>query len=81
MSRIKNITRIEVEEEEFYNLAVEADESYIANGIVVHNCRSVLIPITRFEAAKIDTKVDTKDGKKNIDTFIEDETGKGFARR
>lgn len=29
-----------------YNLAVENDETYIANGIVVHNCRSLLVPVT-----------------------------------
>ena len=29
-----------------YNLAVEEDESYIANNVVVHNCRSILVPIT-----------------------------------
>lgn len=28
-----------------YNLAVDEDESYIANGIVVHNCRSTLVPL------------------------------------
>lgn len=28
-----------------YNLAVDEDESYIAEGLVVHNCRSVMIPI------------------------------------
>lgn len=28
-----------------YNLAVEEDDSYIASGIAVHNCRCSLIPI------------------------------------
>ena len=28
-----------------YNLAVEEDESYIANGFVIHNCRCAAIPI------------------------------------
>lgn len=32
-----------------YNLAIANDESYIANGIVVHNCRSVLVPITEYD--------------------------------
>lgn len=27
-----------------YNLSVECDESYIANGFVVHNCRCVALP-------------------------------------
>ena len=30
-----------------YNLSVEKDESYIAEGIIVHNCRSTLIPIMK----------------------------------
>ena len=30
-----------------YNLSVEDDESYIANGIVVHNCRCTLVPIIK----------------------------------
>jgi len=28
-----------------YNLAVEEDESYHAEGIVTHNCRSLIVPI------------------------------------
>lgn len=32
-----------------YNLAVESDESYVVNGVVVHNCRSMLVPVTKFE--------------------------------
>lgn len=28
-----------------YNLAVEKDETYYANDILVHNCRSILVPI------------------------------------
>lgn len=35
-----------------YNLAVMGDESYVVNGIVVHNCRSQLVPITKFEPRK-----------------------------
>ncbi len=29
-----------------YNLAVEGDESFYADGVAVHNCRSLLIPVT-----------------------------------
>ncbi len=29
-----------------YNIAVEEDESYMASNILVHNCRSILIPVT-----------------------------------
>jgi len=32
-----------------YNLAVEKDESYIVNKIVVHNCRSTLVPVFKGE--------------------------------
>ncbi len=35
----------EVKEKTIWNLAVEDDQSYHGNGIIVHNCRSVLIPI------------------------------------
>jgi len=30
-----------------YNFAVEEDESYIAKGFVVHNCRSALLPVVK----------------------------------
>jgi len=30
-----------------YNFAVEEDESYIAKGFVVHNCRSMLLPVLK----------------------------------
>ncbi len=29
-----------------YNLAVADDESYVVDGVIVHNCRSVLVPVT-----------------------------------
>jgi len=41
------------------------------------NCRSVLIPITKFEEFKPDKGV----GKRNIDEFIEAEKGKGFSKQ
>ena len=34
----------QVQPEPVYNIAVAIDESYTANGIVVHNCRSRIIP-------------------------------------
>lgn len=43
MVRIKSIKRKRINDERLYNLAVEDDESYIANGIVVHNCRSRIL--------------------------------------
>ena len=32
-----------------YNLAVQDDESYLAENVVVHNCRSILVPVTIFD--------------------------------
>ena len=42
--KIKSISKIP-HVGKVYNLAVEQDESYIVNKIVVHNCRSLLVPI------------------------------------
>ncbi len=36
------------------NLAVQDDESYVANGIVVHNCKSYLVPNLNGSVKKID---------------------------
>ena len=74
MERIKSIKRKKIASERLYNIAVEGDESYIADGIVVHNCRSVLIPITMFEEWSPDTSV----GDKPIEEFIDENKGKGF---
>ncbi len=41
------------------------------------NCRSLLVPITKFE----DYKVSTKAGGEDIDDFIEENKGKGFSTR
>jgi hypothetical protein len=32
-----------------HNLAVQDDESYVADSVIVHNCRSVLIPVTELD--------------------------------
>lgn len=74
MAKIASISRKKICSERLWNLAVEKDESYVANGIVVHNCRSMLIPITIYEEFDPDTHV----GKTPIDTFIEENKGKGF---
>lgn len=47
-AKIKSI-KSEVKKQELYNLAVSENENYFANGIAVHNCRCVLIPITSDE--------------------------------
>lgn len=44
MSNIKSIVKKRIENQRLYNLAVQDDESYVANGIVVHNCKSRLVP-------------------------------------
>jgi len=41
------------------------------------NCRSTLIPITKYEEWKADTKV----GSKDINVFIDENLGKGFSRK
>ena len=40
--KIKSIRRIEPDA--VFNLSIMQDESYVANGIIVHNCRSRTIP-------------------------------------
>lgn len=75
MSKIKSIIRKQIENQKLYNLAVLEDESYIANDIVVHNCRSVLIPITKYEEFTPSETV----GKSNIQDFIEENKGDGFS--
>ena len=45
------IAAVEVRGEvEVWNIAVEEDETYHADGIIVHNCRSILVPVTKGEA-------------------------------
>ena len=44
MARIISIVRKKIETQRLYNLAVQDDESYIANGIIVHNCKSRYTP-------------------------------------
>lgn len=77
MSKIKSITKKKIENETLWNLAVEDDESYIANGVVVHNCRSLLIPITRFQDYKVDTE---NNFGEEISPFIEENIGTGFSK-
>lgn len=47
MAKIKSITRRKITTEKLYNLEVENDNSFIANGVVVHNCDSYIIPILK----------------------------------
>ena len=76
MSNIKNITKKQITNEKLWNLAVENDESYIANDIIVHNCRSTLIPITKYEEFK---PTETVKGMP-IEEFIDEYKGTGFSK-
>jgi len=61
--KIKKITK-----EKFsgyvYNLGVAEDMTYFANGILVHNCRSTLVPITKFESYRVDREISIENLKK-----------------
>ena len=50
MSMIASIVRKKVGTKALLNLAVGVDESFVANGIVVHNCKSRLVPNAPGEA-------------------------------
>jgi hypothetical protein len=77
--KITGIRRVKTEP--VYNISVLTDESYTANGIIVHNCRSGLVPLTddeyqpdmEFENRNFNTALDNPDDVsrafKNIDTF------------
>ena len=77
MASIKSIIKKQIKEETLWNIAVENDESYIANNIVVHNCRSTLIPITKYEKYKPTETIRGQDPQ----TFIEENKGDGFATK
>jgi hypothetical protein len=49
-------------DESLWNLAVLDDESYVAEGIIVHNCRSILIAVTQVDVARGDW-----DGQESLD--------------
>ena len=64
-----------VQPEPVFNVAVAVDESYIANGITVHNCRSRLVPYfgkipgERDYSKQFSTKM-LANARKTQDTFI-----------
>lgn len=48
-----------------YNLAVEEDETYLAEGLVVHNCRTTLVPVLKsWEQLQKEAKQDPELGQK-----------------
>lgn len=77
MSNIKSITKKKIQNETLWNLAVKIDESYVANDIVVHNCRSTLIPITKYEEFKPTESIRGQ----TVDKFIEENKGAGFSTK
>ena len=62
--RISSITEI-IEEIEVFNFAVKEDESYILNGIVSHNCRCTIAPVTPDLE-----QVDESESIKDFETWI-----------
>lgn len=76
MAKIKSIVKKHISSELLWNLAVKDDESYVADNVVVHNCRSLLVPITKYE--EWEASETTRDGD-DIQSFIEDNKGKGFS--
>jgi len=42
MSNIKSLVRKKIDKQRLWNLSVKDDESFIANGIVVHNCKTYM---------------------------------------
>jgi len=57
-----------------YNISVQDDESYIAKGFVVHNCRSILLPITQ-EDVKENKKLSETTPDKEINKILNDTAG------
>lgn len=52
LQKIKSLKLRKITTERLWNLAVEKDESYVANKIVVHNCRSIWVEILHREVFK-----------------------------
>lgn len=61
-----------------HNLAVEGDETYFANNILVHNCRSTLVPIFVGESEQAGNYYrNYEDKKEKIDRSIRPAEGFG----
>ena len=70
MAKIKSIKRKRIEKQTLMNLAVEVDESFVANEIVVHNCKSFLRANLKtsqgIETLEVSTLSPTAKAKKTI---------------
>lgn len=75
MSKITSIIKKKITSETLWNLAVEVDESFVANDIVVHNCRSTLIPLTKYEEFTPTKSIRGMDPK----DFVDENKSAGFA--
>jgi hypothetical protein len=56
--KIKSIKKIQYSGP-VYNIGVETDHTYFVEGVLVHNCRSILVPVTKFEDYKPTAPIDT----------------------
>jgi len=65
VSKILSIEEKKVKEIQVYNLAVDEDETYIAENCIVHNCRTIKVPITKsYEQLVADAGLERKYGRK-----------------
>ena len=57
---MKSVKIISIKKKQFngkmYNIAVEGNETYVANGIAVHNCRSTIVPVFAYEDYEVNDK-------------------------
>lgn len=70
MSKIKSITKKKITTEKLYNLSVHEDETFLANDIVVHNCKSYIEPIIDVKEIKKGEQVENLNpDKKSIESI------------
>lgn len=81
MSRILSIKRLNIINEKLYNLAVEEDESYIANNIVVHNCRSLFSSVFRGDEYEANWGTKSQNDKIKQEAYSSPATGFGGVGR
>jgi hypothetical protein len=52
MGNVLKIIKFNIENQTLHNIAVDIDESYIASGVVVHNCKSYYQPVKKGKLKK-----------------------------
>lgn len=70
LTRIKKIKRVPYDGT-VHNVEVQDDHTYFADGILVHNCRSIIVPITVMEVDRL--------GGIELDKVTDIPRAKGFA--